>query len=241
MAAQFNRIAERYQKARTLINTYIVSSFIDVLGNVREKSVLDLACGEGRFTRMAKQRGASNALGIDISEKMIDLARQEEAKNPLGIKYEVGDALKLQKLDEFDVVMAICLLHYAKTEQEIITMCRNIYKNLRADGTLVAVLRNPKNPLYNLKKYGSVASAKLPLHEGDTITVRLYANGKKLCSFKNYHWKMETYNRALREAGFRNMEWQICKMTKEGIAKFGKKVEEKYMENPGFVILTCKK
>jgi ubiquinone/menaquinone biosynthesis C-methylase UbiE len=40
--------------------------------------VLDLACGEGFYTRRIKQRDAARVVGVDVSQPMIELARAEE-------------------------------------------------------------------------------------------------------------------------------------------------------------------
>src|SRR4051794_5212534 len=86
-------IAEDYKKSklrpwRQHIEGYTLFSLI---GDLRGKSVLDLACGEGFYTRQLKQRGAARVAGVDISEQMIALARAEEARKPLGIDYYVQD------------------------------------------------------------------------------------------------------------------------------------------------------
>jgi 2-polyprenyl-3-methyl-5-hydroxy-6-metoxy-1,4-benzoquinol methylase len=53
--------------------------------------VIDIASGEGFYTRMIRQRGAAKVTGVDLSEKMIGLARASEAQQRLGIDYIVGD------------------------------------------------------------------------------------------------------------------------------------------------------
>jgi SAM-dependent methyltransferase len=45
---------------------------------------LDLACGFGLYTRLLKQHGAAQVLGVDISSEMIRLAQQQEQAAPLG-------------------------------------------------------------------------------------------------------------------------------------------------------------
>jgi len=48
--------------------------------------VLDAGCGEGYNTRILARRGA-RMTGVDLSERMIALARDEERREPLGIEY----------------------------------------------------------------------------------------------------------------------------------------------------------
>jgi toxoflavin synthase len=65
-----------------------------LIGDPTGKKVIDIACGEGFYTRMIRQRGAAKVTGVDLSEKMIGLARASEAQEPLGIDYIVGDGLQ---------------------------------------------------------------------------------------------------------------------------------------------------
>ena len=47
--------------------------------------VLDLACGEGVYTRQFKREGAVAVTGVDISPGMIALAEVEEQAEPLSM------------------------------------------------------------------------------------------------------------------------------------------------------------
>ena len=61
-------------------------AFLAFIGDVRSRRVLDAGCGEGHNTRILARRGA-RMTGIDLSERMIALAREEERREPLGIDY----------------------------------------------------------------------------------------------------------------------------------------------------------
>src|SRR5690242_13409159 len=47
---------------------------LEVCGDVRDKAVLDVGCGEGRFCRMLASRGAK-VTGVDPTERLIEEAR----------------------------------------------------------------------------------------------------------------------------------------------------------------------
>ncbi|PHM27277.1 class I SAM-dependent methyltransferase [Xenorhabdus ehlersii] len=73
----YNSIGERYldfMKTAPHIKVE-VRAILDRIGDAQGKSVLDLACGNGYFGRKLRNLGASKVVGIDISEKMIALAR----------------------------------------------------------------------------------------------------------------------------------------------------------------------
>ncbi|MCW4037058.1 MAG: class I SAM-dependent methyltransferase, partial [Candidatus Bathyarchaeota archaeon] len=80
-------------------------AFKRMVGCVSGKRVLDLACGEGDFSRYFAGMGA-DVTGVDFSEEMIKAAVEEEKRSPLGIVYHVADAADLRVLgsESFDVV-----------------------------------------------------------------------------------------------------------------------------------------
>lgn len=61
-------------------------AFLGLLGDVSDRDVLDAGCGEGYNTRLLARAGA-RMTGVDISERMISLAVEEERRKPLGIRY----------------------------------------------------------------------------------------------------------------------------------------------------------
>jgi len=61
-------------------------AFLELIGDVRGRRVLDAGCGEGYNTRILARRGG-RLTGVDLSERMIALARAEERREPLGIDY----------------------------------------------------------------------------------------------------------------------------------------------------------
>ena len=79
-----------------------------MVGALHGKRVMDLACGFGFYTRLLRQHGAATVLGVDISPEMIRLAHQQEQAEPLGIAYQVGDAVSLPQLGPFDLGWPYC-------------------------------------------------------------------------------------------------------------------------------------
>jgi 2-polyprenyl-3-methyl-5-hydroxy-6-metoxy-1,4-benzoquinol methylase len=115
MTADYDKIAKQYKASKRLpFREYIEwYSYNKMLGDVSQKSVLDLACGEGFYSRRIKRKGADKVVGVDISEKMIRLAKRQEQNHPLGIDYILGDVMELGSIGNFDLVVASYLLNYA--------------------------------------------------------------------------------------------------------------------------------
>ena len=63
------------------------SWMLDALGNVEGKSAIDIGCGEGRFSRLLSQLGAS-VTGVDLTETFIERAKSLSARET----YVLGNA-----------------------------------------------------------------------------------------------------------------------------------------------------
>ena len=122
--AQYDHIGSKYDEyAQTATlkraESYTVLRMVGPLAGTR---VLDLACGFGFYTRLLKQQGAAQVIGIDISPEMVRLGREQEQAEPLGVTYQVYDATALPALGIFDLVTAIYLLNYATSTDELLGM-----------------------------------------------------------------------------------------------------------------------
>lgn len=86
-------------------------AFLDLTGDLSEREVLDAGCGEGYNTRIFARRGA-RMTGVDLSPRMIELARGEERRAPLGIRYEVASFSDMPMFadDSFDAVVSTMAL-----------------------------------------------------------------------------------------------------------------------------------
>jgi 2-polyprenyl-3-methyl-5-hydroxy-6-metoxy-1,4-benzoquinol methylase len=91
--AEYDSIALQYQQTKNSPLRRFVESYtlLDLIGDVSGLSVLDLACGDGFYTRKVKEQGAARVLGVDISPAMIGLAEEQERSQPLGIEYVCCD------------------------------------------------------------------------------------------------------------------------------------------------------
>jgi toxoflavin synthase len=97
MTTDYDPIAEQYKRSKQQPwRTYIEAiTLMELIGDPAGKAVVDIACGEGFYTRFLRQRGAGKVIGVDLSECMIGLAKAQEAKQRLGIDYVVGDGRDL--------------------------------------------------------------------------------------------------------------------------------------------------
>ena len=110
-----------------------------MLPDLTGKSVIDLGCGYGWFWRAARELGASDITGVDISEKM--LARAAELTADPQIHYQRSDLESLALKDNsLDLVYSSLALHYLP---ELDTLFANVQRALKPGGSLVFSMEHP--------------------------------------------------------------------------------------------------
>lgn len=239
-----NRIAEQYQQAkaqswRAHAETY---SFMKLVGDVERKKVLDVACGEGHFTRLLRNAGASEVVGIDISERMIELAREQETRHPLGVEYRVEDARSVAEHPDFDLVVGAWLLVYAQTRAELVQMCTGLASRLKPGGRLVTIVNNPEvygfDPLPDYRKYGFELSLSSHAVEGAPTKIRLLLQDSTL-ELENYYMPIPAYESAFAQTGFTNFAVHTPEVAI--VPDDEPHFWEDFLKHPSFLLLDCVK
>jgi SAM-dependent methyltransferase len=187
--------------------------------------------------------GAAQVLGIDLSERMIELAQRQEAAHPLGITYQVGDGRDLALAEPQDLVLAAYLLNYARNRDELSAMCRGIARCLNPGGRFVTVNANPaldfsRAPSY--RPYGFATTAQAPLREGTPVRWEFFLEEGPF-SIENYHLDVAAHEEALRAAGFRDIRWHAPAVSAEGTAAFGTDYWKVFQQQPPVTFIECVK
>ena len=246
MSANFDKISYIYRLSHQLPwRQYIEHhTFFELVGDITSKSVLDLACGDGFYSRKLKQLGAGKVRGVDISPEMIGLAQKEEEASPLGITYFVRDVTQLDLEEKFDLVVASYLLNYARTKEELLRMCNAISRHLKPEGRLVSVNneldQDPASYEY-MKKYGFTKSISGNLKEGTPITYHMYLEGMPTISFDNYYLKKETYESVFHSSGLHLLGWRRPVLSQSGKQKYDDEYWSSFFRNPPIVFIECRK
>ncbi len=245
MSAQYDDIAAGYKQTKqSPLRQYIEAySFMRMLGDVRGLRVLDLACGEGFYTRRIRETGATAVTGVDISAEMIALAEAEEARAPLGIDYCCANVAGLQLPDHYDCVAAAYLLHYATDIAELQAMCRSVAACLIPGGRLVAINENSEQPATNYAgytQYGFNKAFAEPRVDGSLIDYSMIA-GREVIRFSAHYYTRETYEQALHDAGFTSVRWLPLELDPSGIEACGADYWQAYLDNPPVVGLEAER
>ena len=110
-----------------------------MLPDMRDLRVVDLGCGFGWFCRWARAAGASQVLGIDLSEKMLTRAQADTAD--AAVTYQRADLENLSLPEGgFDIVYSSLAFHYVEDAARLYS---TIHRALVTGGRLVFSTEHP--------------------------------------------------------------------------------------------------
>lgn len=235
----YDKIAEGYKKAterplREFTYEFTIKKHVK---NLSQKTVLDLACGEGYSSRMMMKLGAKKVIGLDSSKELIKMAKEKNGN----IDYFVLDVFKedLSRFGKFNVITAIMFLHYASSKKQLQGLIKKIKYILEKKGVFYALIANPE-VLEGFENYG-VKMTPLYNKEGSAVKIEIHdMKWKKYCEFINYYWKKETYISAFEKEGFK-VKWFEGSVSDKGIKKYGEKFWEAYKKKPLYSFIEARK
>lgn len=245
---QYDEIGEAFEGFKSLPLTRYgeVPSFLGMVGDVRDKSVLDLACGTGFYSREFKRRGATDVFGVDISVEMIAAARGIEQRDPLGVRYEVGDVAELRPQEaqdrRFDIALAVQCLNYAEDIAAMERMCRNIHRSLAPGGEFFVLAQKPdyRFDCPSLDTYGFRCEPTGEESEtGPRVRVTALLDPQPI-SIVTTAPRREVYEECLRATGFREVEWVPLQVSEAGIREFGEDFWADLLASPPLEMLRCR-
>lgn len=217
-------------------------SFLKRIGDVRGQKVVDIACGAGDYTRVLRRAGAAPVVGFDVSEKMIALARESEAREPLGIEYFVADARATSRRQDFDLGVAAYLLVHARNRDELATMCRGIACWIRPGGRFVTLTTNPAlyafAPLPDYRKYGFQIRLDENAYDGAPIELTAFLGDGSLV-IQNYYLPIEAYEEAFRDAGFCDVAIHMPELSPGSESADERDYWDDYLTFPPAVVIEC--
>ena len=189
--------------ADTYQRTVILPNLIRLLNVKKGEVVLDLACGQGFFTRAINKLGGW-AIGIDISPELIRIAQKNSPKE---IKFHVAPAANMSflKNDSVQKIISVLAIQNIENIKVVFEECRRI---LKPAGKLLMVLNHPafripqksswewdeKNKIQyrRIDGYLSESKVKIQMHPGDQPKDYTLS----------FHRSLQTYFKNLKNVGF---------------------------------------
>ncbi|MFA6296988.1 MAG: class I SAM-dependent methyltransferase [Candidatus Paceibacterota bacterium] len=200
----------------------ILPNLVRLLEIKKGEIVLDLACGQGFFSRAISALGAE-VTGVDVGEELIAKALEKsvDGHHPL---YYVAPSHNLSKTADHSIDKIIIVLAIQNIEKmkETFEECRRVLKDT---GKLFIVLnhpafRIPKKSSWDYDEKNNIQYRRVDSYISESKTEMLMnpskENGPKTISF---HRPLQTYFKTLSKSGFavsRLEEWNSHKKSEEG-------------------------
>ncbi|MBD2101379.1 class I SAM-dependent methyltransferase [Leptolyngbya sp. FACHB-261] len=113
--------------------------FLELAGDLTNLDILDLGCGNAAFGKEALLQGARSYTGIEVSQSMVDLARQMLADTSGQVRHESIETWRAQT-EQVDLVSSRLALHYVENLESVF---QEIYEVLCPGGRVIISVEHP--------------------------------------------------------------------------------------------------
>lgn len=211
--SSWGKVASWYGEHVAASDTYhakvVLPNLLRVLAVKKGEAVLDLACGEGFFSRACAKAGAK-VVGADIAKELIGKAKQQG-----GAEFVVAPSNKLSfaKGRSFDTV--VCVLALQNIE-DLAGTVKEVARVLRPGGRFVMVLNHPTFRVLRRSSWGWDDERKMQYRRidgylsGAKVSVDMAPGSRTKAHTISYHRSLQDFFKPLTAAGFgvtRLEEW----------------------------------
>ena len=161
--------------------------------------MLDLGCGYGWHCAYAADQGAASVIGVDLSAKMLETARQKNARPQ--VQYQQGAIEDVAFPDgSFDVVLSSLALHYV---EDYVGVVQNVHRMLRPGGVFLFSCEHPVFTAEGSQDWTYNPDGSIAHFPVDNY----YYEGRRTARFlgeevTKYHRTLTTYLMSLLQNGF---------------------------------------
>lgn len=163
------------------------------------KEVLDLGCGYGWHCAYAAQHGAKRVLGIDLSDKMLAVAKEKNSAPCIEYRCCAIEDFSCPE-QSFDVVFSSLALHYVRDFEETV---RRVFQSLKPNGIFIFSCEHPVFTAQGSQDWVYNPDGSISHFPVD----RYYEQGERSANFLGetvikYHRTLTAYLMTLIDCGF---------------------------------------
>lgn len=129
----YKKFSYFYDEVMQDLDYYLWSEFTEKFTKPND-SILDLACGSGTFLTIMNLHGYKTT-GLDLSESIIEIAKEKAKLNRLDIPFYVMDMTCFQLPESFDVITCFFdSINFIENKDDLKKMFNSVYKHLKKGG-----------------------------------------------------------------------------------------------------------
>ncbi len=208
---------------------------------VRQR-ILDVGCGAGLLDQMMAIHPDREVTAFDPSRSFIEIAEEEERKQPLGIRYYRASAHEFKTEQRFDDAVSVMALPYAPDAAYLSQFFRAASGPLENGRDFTSVVFNPAFKAFNLRignrMFSRTDDGKVQVHFIDP------ASGEEV-------WKTTPtvltqfttgeYETGARDGGFTKVAWEKLYPGEDAKEEFGLKFWEACEREQPYALLIATK
>lgn len=173
-----------------------------LLPDFKDKRVLDLGCGYGWHCQYAIENGAREVVGVDISSKMLETAKEKTDSGITYLHMPIEDTAFQE--NTFDIVISSLAFHYIESFEEIVKKVSNY---LIPGGAFVFSAEHPVFTAYGSQDWYYDEKGNILHFPVDNY----FLEGERSADFLGekvikYHKTLTTYLNGLLQGGFELVE-----------------------------------
>lgn len=163
------------------------------------KKMLDLGCGYGWHSIYAAEHGASSVVGLDISHKMLEVAKNKTAFPQVEYRCMAMEDMEFDP-ESFDIVFSSLAIHYI---QSFAPIAEKVYTYLKPGGVFLFSVEHPVFTANGTQDWYYNEQGEILHFPVD----HYYEEGKRVAHFLGedvvkYHRTLTTYLQTLLRQGF---------------------------------------
>ncbi len=217
--AGYDQMADKFSGTRTFFWRDL--EFIKDQINSKSK-ILDFGCGNGRLLEILKAKNI-DYYGTDISQKLIDLARQKYPDFAAHI-YKNSGAAKLDFPDNFfDVIVSIAVFHHFPSEKYRTEIANELYRIVKPDGKVIVTVWNLWQKKYRKYIWQNFSKKLIGQSKLDFLDCQIPFKNNAGEIFTRFHhvYTLRELKNIFSQAGFREIEVKV--VNNKNLVLIGKK------------------
>lgn len=225
---QEQKAVETYGEGVTAEELTLKPVILKMAGKVRGQNVLDIGCGDGRYSELFARSGA-NVTATDLAAPQIEMAQKKHAHQ--NIRYSVGDVSAADaEPGSMDLVVANLVVPSIGSVEKLEELFAQARKMLRPDGRFIVSVLHPLILSPNQDNFDKPVSfnAANYFNEGTPYRSQAKTNAGNTMVFNESHFSLTKLSELMQKNGF------VIKSMVES-----KQVPEKGMLLPKYLAFEC--
>jgi toxoflavin synthase len=210
----------------------------EVLGDLNKKRILDIGCGDGLFSRLLAERGAT-VVGYDRARQHIAQAQARVGAPGLDATFVVATPQTFFHDGTFDAATSVMVLQFATSPEELAAFYHSASRHLRSGGRFISVVYNPLFSAFG----EDLVVRRFTRLEGNNMQVEFLdrASGRVEMMVEGHQYKSEEFERAAISGGMKPAAWRKLFATPDAVRQMGASFWQPCHEHQRYALFVAQK